>query len=747
MQAKHSASSLPALKQLLLIGGGHSHLAVLSEFARNPIPGIRLVLVSEDALTAYSGMLPGLIAGQYSFDETHIDLYRLCEACGVTFIRDRVESIHPDSGYVSCAQRGKIHYDWVSINTGSTPNVSDIRDVGYATPVKPIQAFLGALERIERSLVQAGAKGINIGVVGAGPAGVEVILTLQARFKSRFPQADFSFHLFSSQADIVPTHAKRVREHLVKMLRESGVSIHPSFRVAEISQEGVTSADGRFEALDEVILVTGSMPQAWLSKSGLAVDASGYIRVHPTLQSISHANVFAAGDVASLEGFELEKAGVFAVRQGKPLARNLKRCILGQRLKPYRPQTQWLAIMNAGTGTAVASRGSFFAAGAWVWRWKNYIDQRFMAMYTRFTQTKEVTSVLPDYLHSASASALVKNLSMRCRGCGSKVGASVLSGSLSVLNQPYCKGIRGLQSPDDAAVIEVPEGHRLIQSLDFFSAPLDDPFIVGKMAAVHSLSDLHAMGARPHSALAMVTLPLASKQIMGETLDILLAGAMTVFREEEVCLVGGHTTEGQELSVGFSVNGFASGDNIWGKGGLQVGDVLIMTKALGSGILFAAHTQLKAKGAWLDAALERMLQSNGVASGLMADIDVHACTDITGFGLMGHLAEMIKGHDVDLNLKLDHVPFYDGVLPLSASGVRSSLYPENLTARHIIGNLDQAAKQPQFPVLFDPQTAGGLIFAVPAVLLETCLARLKAGGVEAVKVGDVVPGSGDIYWL
>ncbi len=752
MKSPSSDPSLPLLKQLVLIGGGHSHLFVLASLAMNPIPGLRVLLVSKDSMTGYSGMLPGYIAGHYDFDETHIDLRRLAEYAGVTFIQDEVLSLDPEAQRIRCRRRGEIAYDWCSINTGSTPSLPPGPDHGVrGVPVKPIDRFLRYLGEVEQRIERGepGDAPVDIAVVGAGAAGTEVVLALQERFQSVAArrgsgEAVVRFHLVSASAEILPLHNEKVRAMMARILAERGVQVHAGFRVSEWvpGERGnvLLGESGEQLQVDEVIYTTGARAADWLAEAGLPLDEGGFVKVSPSLQTLSYANVFAAGDVANIEGHPTEKAGVFAVRQGKPLAHNIRALIEGKPLRAYRPQKKWLALLTTGDRYAIASRGKLALEGTWVWRWKDHIDRKFMQMFQDLPAMPPVRPpALPAALRSDDNSALVENLGMRCAGCGSKVGDSVLRRALAELEQPPCEGVEvGLAAPDDAAVIAVPEGQYLVQSLDYFTAITDDPWLQGRIAAVHALGDVYAMGAKPHSALAMVSLPLGAEAVMGEMLQQVLAGALTVFGESQACIVGGHTTEAETLSVGFAVNAFVDPGKVLHKQGLVPGDVLVLTKPIGTGVLFAAHAQLQAKGEWLDMALASMSQSNAVAAGIIAEHGAHACTDVTGFGLMGHLVEMLRGTEQGVELHLRQIATLPGALELSEQGVRSSLFPENFKARHRVENLDEVFDTPHFALLFDPQTAGGLMAGVPASRLQSCLRALRRAGYPAVAIGRVV---------
>ncbi len=734
---------VPDLKQLVLVGGGHSQLQVLMSLAMQPTPGLRTVLISKDTMTGYSGMLPGYIAGHYSFEETHIDLRRLCAWAGVVFIEDSVVGLDTSARRLATGKHGDIHYDWLSINIGSTPDHSQISgQTDRLIPVKPIDQFLRQLDRIERRVMEDG-RPLKLGVIGAGAAGVEVLLALKYRLEKQRAASPsrpgFTFHLFNAAPTILPTHNERVKRFFLDHLAQQAVQVHDDFEVVSLEHENVVSRCGERVAVDEIILTTSAAPQAWPGRAGLQVDERGFIAVNEFLQSCSHPEVFAAGDIASFTPAPTEKAGVFAVRHGRPLAQNLRRAIANRPLKPYRAQKKWLALLACGDRYAVASRGSFFTHGRWVWRWKDHIDRKFMRMFQALPQMPQPAPPrLPEGLLIGNEK-LVGNLGMRCAGCGAKVGGDVLQAVLDSLHQ----GLNGapaheISRRDDAAVIDVPQGQLLLQSLDYFTALVDDPWVLGRIAANHALGDIYAMGGRPHSALALASLPHGNEQLMSETLRMMLEGAISMFSDAAVALIGGHTSEAAELSLGFSVNGFVTPEKLLRKSGMQPGDVLLMTQPIGTGVLFAGHQQARAQGVWLEQAITNMTRSCRHAAEILQTHDATACTDVTGFGLLGHLLEMLRPGKQCLRLDIAAIPLLPGALALSAEGVRSSLFPANSKARHAIANLEQAHRHAAFELLFDPQTAGGLMAFVPAASAEACLESLRRYYPDAAQVGEIV---------
>ena len=699
----------PVRHDLVLIGGGHSHVAVIKSFAMRPKPGVRLTVIARDVHTPYSGMLPGLVAGHYTFDEAHVDLRPLCRLAGARLYHDKAVGLDPVAKTVLCEGRPPVPYDLLSVDIGSTPHLDVIKGAAEnAVPVKPIDGFVARWENLmTRATAHQGT--LRIAVVGAGAAGVEMTLAIQHRLKELTGKA-LEMHLFGSGKRILPAFPKSVAKRFDRVLSARAVAVHLDAEVTEITAAGVRTSDGVLTEADEVLVVTGAVAQPWLAAAGLDVDAGGFLRVDDCLRSLSHPEIFAAGDVANVVNHPREKAGVFAVRQGPALADNLRRVLSDEEPKPFRPQKTFLTLISTGDQYAVAHKAGFSVEGAWVWRWKDRIDREWMDQYG---------AELP-VMPSAGDDE------MRCGGCGAKVGQVTLTRALAGLDVGSGEGVLlGLDALDDAAVIEVPAGKALVQSVDYFRSPIDDPYLFGRIAANHALGDLFAMGAVPHSALAVATLPYDRPTIVADTLRQLMEGATETLTAAGASLVGGHSGEGAELAVGFTVNGFIDPARIVRKRSAKAGDVLILTKPLGTGTLLAADMRAKAKGKWIDEAIASMLLSNAEAAAILIQNGATAMTDVTGFGLVGHLLEMLPD-GVGAELDLAAVPALEGALDCLAAGIASTLQPENMAAASRMSVVNGAG--PKLGLLFDPQTAGGLLATVPESGATPAIAALRESG-------------------
>jgi selenide,water dikinase len=365
------------MKQLLLVGGGHSHVEVLRRFAHAPLSDVRMTLVSPARYTPYSGMLPGLLAGHYGFRDAHIDLESIARFATAAFLVDRVVAMDASARKARLESGRELAYDVASIDIGSTPLRAGIAGAEHAIAVKPVEALLARLDRIEAAALETRLGGVA--VVGAGAAGIEILLALQYRLSRQ--GRSVAFAAVADTPTILPDHAPRVRRIFERVLAERGVTVYTGAAATRIDRAGIETAGGRRIAADAVVLATGPGAAAWPRESGIAVDERGFIRVGETLQTIVHPEVFAAGDIASMDGHPRRKSGVYAVRHGPPLAANLRALLQGRSLTRFFPQTDALAIISTGDKYAVASRGPLALEGAWVWRWKDRIDRRFMARY------------------------------------------------------------------------------------------------------------------------------------------------------------------------------------------------------------------------------------------------------------------------------------------------------------------------------------------------------------------------------
>ena len=727
----------PIETELVLLGGGHSHAIVLKQWGMNPIPGVRLTLINDVSHTPYSGMLPAHVAGIYDFDQTHIDLRKLARYAQAQFYLDHAIGLDLTQRQVICQNRPPVAFDLLSIDIGSTPAIATVPGASkYAIPAKPVPQFLQAWEAIVQKVTENPQYAIKLAIIGGGAGGVELALNMQIRLAEIFASAEqkaenVKLHLYHRGKRLLPQHNSWVSHRLQSLLHERGVKLHLATKVIEVKKSTIITNSAATTDFDAIFWVTQATAPAWIKDSGLKTDQQGFILVKDTLQSVSHPWVFAAGDIATMQDYSRPKAGVFAVRQGKPLQGNLQRFIKQKPLHSYRPQQQYLGLIGSGDQQAIASWWKLGWQASWLWDWKDHIDRKFMDQFSDLSPMPPKPNA--DKMHSSlnpSQSAKVEeSTTMRCAGCGSKIPNSILARTLQRFTQsPAANILIGLDAPDDAAVVQLPRGTVMVQTLDFFRSLLDDPFIFAQIVANHCLNDLFAMNTVPQTAMAMVTIPYGSPTIVEETLYQLLSGALQVLGESATQLVGGHTTEGAELAFGLSCQGFIQPEKIWRKSGLMSDQALILTKPIGTGVLFAADMRLQAKGRWIDSAIATMLCSNQKAVDIFQQYGATACTDISGFGLLGHLSEMVKASNVSVQLNLEAIPVLEGAIATVEKGIVSTLQPQNLNFANMIDNLADISPSSRYSLLFDPQTSGGLLASIPISNAQPCLEKLQALG-------------------
>jgi len=366
------------VQRILLAGGGHTHVEVVRRLGAAPPPGCEVVLVSPHHQAPYSGMLPGLVAGHYAHDECHIDLERLCRAARATLVRGEAAGLDLAGSRLDCGAAGRLDFDLLSLNVGSTPDTASVPgSLEHAMPVKPVARFLAAWET-----VRAGARSAppHIVVVGGGAGGVELALAMHQRLRADgVTRARLT--VVTDTATLLPGHAPGARRILERVLAGHAIATRCGSRVVKVEPAQLHFENGERMPADFIVWATTAAAPAWFAASGLATDARGFVSVDDALRSVSHPRVFAAGDCATMVRHALPKSGVHAVRQGPPLAENLRRALNGDPLLSHRPQRRALALISTGGRHAVASWAGFAFCGRWVWRWKDWIDRRFMARY------------------------------------------------------------------------------------------------------------------------------------------------------------------------------------------------------------------------------------------------------------------------------------------------------------------------------------------------------------------------------
>ena len=722
--------NIPLVRDLVLVGGGHAHALVLRMWAMRPLPGVRLTLINPDPAAPYTGMLPGLIAGHYTRSDLMIDLVRLCRFAGARLILDRATGIDRIGRRILLQGRPPLDYDLASINVGITSDLADTPGFAeHAVAAKPLGDYAARWEEF----LARGLPAPQIVIVGGGVGGIELALASAHRLEVAKLRGKIT--VLQSGPLAVPGLGAKARARLLAEVRTQGIEVLTDNAPARAEPGCVVLRDGCRLPSDFTLRATGARPLDWLAETGLNLH-DGFIAVGPTLQS-SDPLIFASGDCADMTGSPRPKAGVYAVRQAPTLQHNLRASLTAGVLQRYRPQHDHLKLISMGDKTALADKWGLQGGGARLWQIKDWIDRRFMAKFGVYPSMPG--PVLPEPAVDGLADAIGDR--PLCGGCGAKVGPSGLAATIAALPRPRRADVIA-GAGDDAALLK--SGGRVqVISTDHLRAFGHDPRFLAQVAAVHALGDVWAMGAEPQVALAQITLPRLSDALQTRMMAEIMEAAAAVFNAAGADVVGGHSSVGAELTIGFTVTGLA--DRPVTKAGAQSGDVLILTKPLGTGAIMAAEMMMaRVPGMILGEAVvgayANMIRPLAAASALLAPV-AHAMTDVTGFGLAGHLMEMLQASGVAARLTLSAIPVLPGAEELAAAGHASSLSPANRAA--LLGRVT-GASGPRAALLFDPQTGGGLLAAVPAAKAGHVLAALLTAGEVAAIIGEIVPGAAGI---
>ena len=553
---------LPIVKDLVLIGGGHAHALVLRMWAMDPMPGVRVTLINPAPVAPYTGMLPGHIAGHYAKSEMMIDLVRLARFAGARLILDAATGLDIAARKVILAARPPLDYDTASLDIGIMSDLPDVQGAGaHSVSAKP----LGAYAALWDAFVATAPQAPQLVVVGGGVGGVELALASAHHLRELGRQPLVT--VLEAGPVALPLLDARSRDRLLAAAKALNVTIRANSHPVAMHQGEVWLQNGDRLPTDFTLTVTGARPQLWLAATGLALS-QGFVTVNQMLQS-SDPWVFGAGDCVQMEASPRPKAGVFAVRAAPVLLHNLRASLLGAPLRPFRPQRDYLKLISLGSRQALGHKWGLTLSGAGLWRLKDRIDRKFMARFETFPAMP--APALPrDALPELAAALGDKPM---CGGCGAKVGPSGLAASLSHLPPPRRPDVLA-GAGDDAATLRHGQGVQVITT-DHLRSFTCDPRLMSRIAATHALGDIWAMGAAPQVALAQITLPRMSETLQARTLAEVMDAAARVFAAVGADIVGGHTSIGTELTIGFTVTGLA--ERPVTKAGAVPGDVLILT--------------------------------------------------------------------------------------------------------------------------------------------------------------------------
>ncbi|WP_112323192.1 selenide, water dikinase SelD [Oceanibium sediminis] len=714
--------SVPLTKDLVLLGGGHSHALVLRAWGMDPVPGVRVTLINPAPTAPYTGMLPGHVAGHYPRAALDIDLARLARFAGARLVLGAAEQIDPQARTVSVPGRPPIRYDRLSIDIGIHAGLNELPGFAeHGVGVKPLDRFADRwVELLDR--VAASGAAPRIAVIGGGIAGSEIALAMAHRLRGMGVSP--SVQVIDTAPDPLGAAAPGLRRAVLAAFAEYRIETRFGDAPVALDPDSLRLASGQEVATGFTVSAAGARPHEWLAGTGLPLR-DGYLPVDSALRVLGHPEIYATGDCAHLSASPRPKAGVYAVRAAPVLHHNLRADLTGRQRRAFRPQKGFLKLVSLGAQRAAGERFGLAFSGPLIWRWKDRIDRRFME---RFSALKPMAPPPPPERAAIGVSALMRG-QLQCMGCGAKVAQSALLPGI---------GAQARDIGDDAALLDI-GGHRLALSTDHLPAFTEDPLTFARIAATHALGDIWATGAAPRGALVNVILPRMEPLLAQATLGEVMQGLASALNPAGAPILGGHTTFGAELTLGVTVLAEAPAPKQLT--GARPGDVLVLTKPIGSGTLLAGDMALKTSGADLAACLALMGQSQARAAEILSE--ARAMTDVTGFGLAGHLANIARASGVSAHLELANVPVMAGALALAESGLRSTLYTDNVAG---VPEVAAPPRTPRAALLFDPQTAGGLLATLPPENADAALCALTEAGYMAALIGRIADGPPRLSW-
>ena len=703
-------------RRLVLVGVGHSNLHLLKYLKQNPIAGLEIYVISDCFYTPYSGTLPGYIAEHFSFEDSHIDLIPFVRWSGCQFIYGSVRAIKPKKQTVLLQNGLEFFYDVLSVNVGSVP-VLDIPFCANNTIfIKPIAIFIKKLEVVIKDILKKNAP-YKLAVIGGGVVAVETALAINYRVRKELQKnikalESLAIDIFTPEAQILTELTTKQRLPLLRILRKANIQIHTQKIISSINENNLVCDELELFQLDSALICTSAIAHNWVRESNLQKDKNGFFLVNSYLQTLDYSSIFASGDTASIINTKIPKAGVYAVRQGELLARNISNYLQKKKLVKYQPQKNFLKIISTGKPYAIFCWRGLVFKGYFFWWFKNKIDNRFLNKYRNFV----IKNKKPH-----------KDLNVSAASFSQVFSAYAQEFSPPVLKR-YLEAVVHKKNSEKFHVIYKTKKQSLVQSVCYLKKCIPDFYFFGKLAVNHCLNDFFANGVAITNITPLISLQKAKENIMLDNLDKILLGIKSFCSSFSINIVGGSVLQKEEIeTIGFALRGTiqkeAKGDDFYPNN-------LVITKPIGTGILLQALQENKIQGKWYKILLEHFLLSNKQAMELL-ELVPFFCVSIANSGLLQSLVENLPPNK-KLILKSDKIPLLDGFLELENQVKKNSVQKEN---EQLFPKLKKM--QTSF---FDPQTCGPLVIATPENQTKSFIKKLhKEGYHHAAVIGSIIP--------
>jgi len=716
--------TIPPQNRIVLVGGGHSHCIFLKMWAMKKVkPPLDIILINPSGFTPYTGMLPGLISGNYTRKDAYVDLVKLCNASGVRLLIGSVGKINLHKKSVMVQGRAEITFDIISVNVGIKSMASDfLHQSESVVSAKPMDKLYKRWKEFLAKKYKNRKKAVTI--VGGGLGGLELAFAVKESLEKEAVLHEITV---IERGKILKYETDNLNKKLTKFLLAKKIKIIENINILRFNNNKILLSDGTNIHSDFTIMTAGAHPYTWIEKSGIPCN-EGFIVVDSYLKSSKFPFLYAAGDCAHLDSSPRPKAGVFAVRAGPYLFHNIISVFENRAPRKFFPQRNHLKLISIGGQKAISSGRGFQFSGNTIWRWKNFIDKKFME---GFSSLKPMGNKKELDINSREIQK-----QMICGGCGSKIGQELLNEAISKISKKKNRNILN-SIGDDAAIINNGLSKQIVTT-DHLKAFTKDPWLLSRISIIHSLGDIWAMGSKPKFALLNIILPEASKSIQANWLHEIMDAANYTFLSEDISLIGGHTTQGAELTIGVTLLG-----DMRSKpteiSNAKIGDKIVLTKPIGTGVILAGEMQGLTSGQDLINALSWMQKSQSPL--LEVTRNCNAMTDVTGFGLIGHLMNICEASSVSASISINKVPLLDGAIELVKKGVKSTLFSENKGKNKNI----HMVEDPALDLLFDPQTSGGMLISIPSKKVKDLQIHLTKSGLLSSVIGEIRQGIPSIF--
>ena len=674
------------IKQLVLLGGGHANVQVLKKLSMNNIKGLNTILISEHFEATYSGMTPGYIHKDFSKDEISIDLQRLCFNADATFIKDKVIKLDTNRQEITLQNFPSINYDLLSINTGSISNTKKIKIENSSKYffVKPISSLVKNLSYIDQIVKNKRSK---IVIIGGGVASYELAFSLKRRYESPVDITIIGKKILKEK-----NLNKKTKNNLKKIANNLGISEYKG-EVISLSEKDITLNNGDKIVCDLTLVSTGANIESWLFDSSLNKDERGFIRVDNNLLSINEKNIFVTGDASSIENISRPKSGVMAVRQGEILKENIFLKLTGKNLIKFKPQKNWLYLI--GTYKNYALLNYFFLTfhGRWCWKLKVLIDKNFINKF-------KFSNNLPMAKRNFKL-VNFKNTRMYCQGCGSKVSKNTLINYIKKTSDNIYLRDSSIINNKSLKILQTIDHIKLFSSLN--------PFDFGKISYLHSQNDILSAGGKVKSLSVSVGVPFSEKYVEKFYLEYFMEGIKFESDKDDCIISSGHSYQSQEPGITLTLNGEI--ENSVSKNSAKEGDLIYLSKPLGSGYLLAAYfnNSEMLSGNDFEKILDNLKKGNLFVVNSAKNSGSQTMTDISGFGLSSHLADVCLSSNLSSKIKLSSDILINSNIDLLRKFQSTGFKNNRQFSREYI-NISE--NHPFENILFDPQTNGPMLIAI-----------------------------------